>query len=362
MSATSIKPIKPIKSDPVYTPGRLPPEWAPQSGVMLTWPHGYGDWAARLSKVEPVFVDIAKAVAAHELVLIVCYDDAHRAHVWQLLRNAGVAETQLRFFTVPSNDTWARDHGPISVVRNGHPVLLDFQFNGWGNKYPADLDNRINTELQRLGAFAGLVREDVELVLEGGSIEVDGAGTLLTTSRCLLSPARNPKLNREQIEASLKTLLGVERILWLHHGYLAGDDTDSHIDTLARFCDARTIAYVSCNDPQDEHYAELKAMEQELRAFRTPDGEPYRLIALPWPRARLNEDGERLPATYANFLIINDAVLVPTYDDPADASALARVREAFPDRNVVGVACLPLIFQYGSLHCVTMQLPADVLL
>lgn len=328
---------------------------------MLTWPHAHGDWATRLAKVEPVFVDIARAIAQREPVLIVCHDTAHRAHIAQRLQQARVPEARVRFHIVPSNDTWARDHGPIGVVRDGRPHLLDFKFNGWGNKYAAALDNRITAALCQHGAFGKTACEEVDLVLEGGSIEVDGAGTLLTTSRCLLSPARNPKLDAAAIERQLKTLLGVERVLWLHHGYLAGDDTDSHIDTLARFCDAGTIAYVACDDPQDEHYAELKAMALELQAFRTAAGAPYRLIALPWPRARLNEDGERLPATYANFLIVNEAVLVPTYDDPADAVALTRLGAAFPDRTVVGVACLPLIFQYGSLHCVTMQLPEGIL-
>jgi agmatine deiminase len=199
------------------------------------------------------------------------------------------------------------------------------------------------------------------MVLEGGSIEVDGSGTLLTTARCLLAPTRNPTLTREQIEKRLMDLLGINRILWLQHGYLAGDDTDSHIDTLARLCDSRTIAYVHCNDPDDEHYAELKAMEAELKSFRAADGQPYRLVPLPWPRAKFDEDGNRLPATYANFLVINDAVLVPTYQDPADSEALTRMQECFPDREVVAIDCLPLIYQFGSLHCVTMQLPEGVL-
>ena len=190
---------------------------------------------------------------------------------------------------------------------------------------------------------------------------MDGSGTLLTTARCLLAPTRNPKLTQDGLEARLKELLGLDRILWLQHGHLTGDDTDSHIDTLARFCDARTIAYVACADPDDEHHAELKAMEEELRALRAADGRPYRLVPLPWPRARYDDDGRRLPATYANFLIINGAVLVPTYDDPADGPALARLRECFPGREIIGVDCLPLIYQYGSLHCVTMQLPEGVL-
>lgn len=354
--------ITPITAPKTGIDQRLPPEWAPQSGVMLTWPHAQGDWAPRLAQVEPVFVTLARVISAHERVLIVCFDESHRAHVARLLAaDPGVKADNLRLYIAPSNDTWARDHGPITVFTDGRPRLLDFHFNGWGGKYAADLDNALTTHLHEAGVFGKTPLEAVDLILEGGSIEVDGKGTLLTTSRCLLSPARNPKLSKTQIETQLKALLGVERVLWLEHGYLAGDDTDSHIDTLARFCTNDTIAYVACSDPRDEHYAELKLMEQELQAFRTVEGAPYRLLPLPWPRARLNEDGERLPATYANFLVINGAVLVPTYDDPADIIALGTVGACFPDHAIIGVPCLPLIFQFGSLHCVTMQLPAGVL-
>jgi agmatine deiminase len=339
----------------------LPPEWAPQSGVMLTWPHAHGDWAGRLKQVEPAFTDIARQVARREKVLISCYDRPHREHVGELLAAAGVDMGRVMLRTAPSNDTWARDHGPITVVCSGEPVLLDFGFNGWGGKYGYELDNQISRKLYVADAFGDVPMETVNLILEGGSIEVDGSGTLLTTARCLLAPTRNSALSREQIEKQLMDLLGINRILWLQHGYLAGDDTDSHIDTLARFCDSRTIAYVRCDDADDEHYAELKAMEDELKSFRAVDGRPYRLVPLPWPRAKFDEDGNRLPATYANFLVINGAVLMPTYQDPADGEALARIKECFPDREAVAIDCLPLIYQFGSLHCVTMQLPEGVL-
>ncbi|MFL6647021.1 MAG: agmatine/peptidylarginine deiminase, partial [Sulfurifustaceae bacterium] len=240
------------------------------------------------------------------------------------------------------------------------PLLLDFQFNGWGGKYAHDLDNLITRRLHEGDAFGSTSLETIDLILEGGAVEVDGSGTLLTTSRCLLAPTRNPRLAREAIEQELRDWLGLNRILWLEHGALEGDDTDSHIDTLARFCDARTIAYVTCDDPSDTHYRELKAMEAELKAFRAADGSPYRLVPLPWPRAQYDED-RRLPATYANFLIINGAVLVPTYRDPADAVALRRLGECFPGREIVGIDCLPAIAQNGSLHCLTMQLPEGVL-
>ena len=339
----------------------LPPEWAPQSGVLLTWPHAYGDWASRLATVEPVFTEIAREIAQRERALIACHDEAHQAHVRDTLAAAGVDMAQVILEVAPSNDTWARDHGPITVLCRGQAVLLDFGFNGWGGKYAHDLDNLLTRSLHQRGAFGAAPLETLDMVLEGGSIEVDGSGTLLTTTQCLLAPTRNPTLSKQEIERELADWLGLTRFLWLEHGHLEGDDTDSHIDTLARFCDVNTIAYVACDDPNDAHYGDLKAMEAELQGFRAADGSPYRLVPLPWPRARHDGD-RRLPATYANFLIINDAVLVPTYRDPADTVALARLRECFPRRTVIGIDCVPIVAQYGSLHCLTMQLPAAVAL
>jgi agmatine deiminase len=342
-------------------PTELPAEWAPQSGVMLTWPHERGDWAPMLADVEPVFVEIASEIGLRETVLVSCLDTAHRDRVAGLLAGAGVDPARRLLYVTPSNDTWARDHGPITVLRDGRPLLLDFVFNGWGGKFAADLDNQITPCLHAAGAFGATARETVDLVLEGGGIESDGAGTLLTTARCLLSPTRNPQLSRSDLEARLRALFGCRRILWLQHGGLEGDDTDGHIDTLARFCDERTIVYVHCDDPLDPQYDELAAMAAELAALRTAAGEPYRLVPLPMPDAVHDAEGQRLPATYANFLIINGAVLAPTYNDDADGEALAQLARCFPDREVVGIPCRPLIHQYGSLHCVTMQLPAGVL-
>ncbi len=339
----------------------LPPEWAPQSGVMLTWPHVHGDWAPRLPQVEPVFVAIARHVARHEKVLIVCFDAAHREHVTNLLVADGIDLRRVVLRVAPSNDTWARDHGPVTVQCRQEPLLLDFGFNGWGGKFGHALDNLLTRRLYDLETFGEAPLQTVDMILEGGSIEVDGSGTLLTTEQCLLTPTRNPGMSRAQVEERLGELLGLKRVLWLKHGHLEGDDTDSHIDTLARYCDAHTIAYVACDDPKDSHYHDLKAMEAELKQFTAANGEPYRLAPLPWPAAKYDEDGRRLPATYANFLIINDAVLVPTYRDPADRIALERLAGCFPDRKIIGIDCLPLIYQNGSLHCVTMQLPAGAL-
>lgn len=327
----------------------LPPEWATQDFIQLTFPHEGTDWAYMLDEVNACFVEIAQAILRFQNVLIVCQD---KQHTQQLLR--GVKGKEICFVELPTNDTWARDHGGITVFEDNQKVICDFAFNGWGKKFEADLDNQITAALYKKGAFGedAVYRNHLDFVLEGGSIESDGEGTLLTTSKCLLSDNRND-LSKQEIEAKLKNFFGLKRVLWLHHGYLEGDDTDSHIDTLARFCTADTIAYVQCDDRSDTHFKELQLMEQELKAFRTLDGKPYNLIALPMADPVYHE-GERLPATYANFLIINGAVLVPTYDSPKDKTAMNLLQAAFPDRAIIGINCLPLIKQHGSLHCVTM--------
>ena len=335
----------------------LPAEWADQSGVMLTWPHEATDWADMLDEVEGCFIAIAKAISDREKLLIVCED---RLYLADKLKNCRT--DNIIFAEFPSNDTWARDHGAITVVKDGQPTLYDFTFNGWGLKFAANYDNQINFSLYHNGFF----RHDVHyenkqhLVLEGGSIESDGEGSLLTTRACLLSANRNSHLTEAEIEKQLTELFGLQQVHWLSSGYLAGDDTDSHIDTLARFCNAQTIAYVKCDDERDEHFKALLRMEQELTSFRTLKNEPYHLIPLPMAEAVF--DGEmRLPATYANFLIINNAVLVPFYNSPKDEIAKRQIKKAFPGREIIGIDCCPLIKQHGSLHCVTMQFPKGVL-
>jgi len=336
---------------------RLPAEWEPQDGVLLAWPHEGSDWRPYLDAVEPVFVEIVRQVSRFEQAIVAAPDPvALRGK----LEMGGAQMERVRIYQVETNDTWARDFGPITVLEEGSPRLLNFGFNGWGLKFASDLDNRINRRLQSLAAW-GAPLETVGLILEGGSIESDGCGTILTTEECLLNENRNPHLIREELEEELHGLLGSDRFLWLANGFLAGDDTDSHVDTLARLCPDYAIAYVVCDDPADEHYLALKAMEGEIAAFRTREGRPYRMIPLPWPCARFDAEGTRLPATYANFLVINGAVLVPTYRDQNDQAALDAISRAFPGREVLGVDCLPLILQHGSLHCVTMQLPKGTL-
>jgi agmatine deiminase len=339
----------------------LPPEWAPQSGVMLTWPHARGDWAANLGTVEPVFVDLACHITRYEKLLIVCEDDAHRQRIDEQLSGQAYNPDRVRYVTSPSNDTWARDHGPLTVICSGEPHLLDFQFNGWGGKYAADLDNAITPNLYRAGAFGDIPMETVDLVLEGGAVEVDGSGTLLATRSSVLSSTRNARLSQQQIEQQLSHYLGIERFLWLDHGTLAGDDTDGHIDTLARFCDRETIVYCHSDDPDNPDHDTLTTMRKELASFTSITGKAYRLVPLPMPQSKRDPEDNLLPATYANFLIINGAVLVPTYEDPQDESALTVLQNCFPDRDIIGINALPLIHQYGSLHCVTMQFPEGVL-
>lgn len=333
----------------------LPAEWYPQSFVQLTWPHINSDWHDDIKEVTECFVRLATEIIKHEKVLIVC-------------PNAEDVKNQLNFDTyenvyfveMQTNDTWARDHGMITTFEGSEIIVNDFVFNGWGMKFAANYDNKISNQLYKEGVFSNAEYVNrFPFVLEGGSIESDGMGTILTTENCLLSKNRNEYLSKSEIEDRMYDYFGVSRVLWLKHGYLAGDDTDSHIDTLARFCNVNTIAYVSCNDKNDEHYDELKAMEKELQEFRNEKGEPYQLVALPMAEPVFNGD-ERLPATYANFLICNNAVLVPTYDCPQDEEALNVIKTCFPDREVVGVDCQVLIKQHGSLHCVTMQYPCGV--
>jgi len=330
----------------------LPAEWAEQKFVQLTWPHAGTDWACMLEEVNDCFVKIAHEIIKWEDLLIVCQETGK---VKTLLGD--VDFSKITFAEMPTNDTWARDHGGITVFRNGKTVVYDFTFNGWGMKYPANHDNQITRFLFEKGVFGESVfyLDCLDFVLEGGSIESDGAGTLLTTANCLLSDNRNNK-TKVEIEFKLKELFGVKQVLWISHGYLAGDDTDSHVDTLARLCSVDTIAYVKCEEKADEHFEALKKMELELQTFQTSNFKPFQLIPLPMADA-VYEDGERLPATYANFLIINGAVLIPTYNSPKDEIAKKQLQAAFPDREIVGVNCLALIKQHGSLHCVTMQYP-----
>lgn len=337
---------------------RLPAEWEEQSFVQLTWPHENSDWGPFLDEVEPVFLNVAKEIAAREGLLIVANDDEK---IIGKLKEFGVNLENVKIVEIDSNDTWARDHGGVTVVKDGKNVVLDFIFNGWGLKFAADKDNLITQNLDKAGFFKGAKLKSLLFALEGGSIETDGKGTLLTTAECLLSQNRNKGVSKSKIEKKLKKYFGFDRVLWLNHGYLAGDDTDSHIDTLARFCDEDTICYVKCEDENDEHFVELSLMEGELKGLRKADGKRYRLVPLPMVGAKYDDEGNRLPATYANFLIINNAVIVPTYNDQNDEKALEILSKCFEDREIVPVDASALILWHGSIHCITMQYPKGVI-
>jgi len=336
----------------------FPAEWYPQSAVQLTWPHAGTDWASTLADVVPCFVQVAQAISHRQRLIIICHNiDAVREQI------KGCKLENIRLHTLPTNDTWARDHSGLVAFEKGKPMLLDFCFNGWGLKFAAHHDNLLVRRMYQQDLFSKNLEycNMQQMVLEGGAIESDGEGTLLTTADCLLSPNRNDHMHKAAIEAVLKRVFYLKRVLWLHHGYLEGDDTDSHIDTLARFCDAQTIAYVRCEDSTDVHYEALQKMEGELKQFRTLQDKAYRLVPLPMADAVYDDDGHRLPATYANFLIINGAVLLPTYGNPAqDRAAADALGSAFPQRRVIGINCEPLIRQHGSLHCITMQYPEGV--
>lgn len=337
---------------------RFPAEWEKQSAVLIAWPHRTGDFTDRLESVEETYAFIAKTIAQYQSVIIVCHDDSHQQHIKSLL----ISDHNIDYIQAAVNDIWVRDTVFLTVEIDGRPQLLNFRFNGWGNKYVHHEDNALNHKLLPHSPFQDASHKDIDFILEGGSVESDGMDTLLTTRQCLLNPNRNTGLTQYDIERQLLMHLGARRVLWLDQDNLAGDDTDAHIDTLARFCSATTIAYTSCEDTHDRHYHSLKRMEAQLQAFRTQSNERYQLVSLPLPKPIYDEEGQRLPANYANFLIINDAVLVPVYDDPMDNVAVERLTGCFPNHKIIPTPCRPLVHQYGSLHCMTMQFPEKVFL
>ena len=331
----------------------FPSEWQAQDAILMAFPHEDTDWAYMLDEARDCFAQIINAITNfNEAVILIVNNKADYKYV---INKFG--DNVYPVF-VPFNDTWTRDFGPVFVQKGDVLVCLDFKFNGWGLKYAANKDNLVNGNLLCKNIFLENVvyQNHLNFVLEGGSLESDGKGTLLTTAECLLSPNRNGEWNRLQIENYLKTTLGLKRTLWLHNGKLKGDDTDGHIDTLARFCDHNSIVYVKNNDKNDCNYYALSAMEEELQQFTNEEGAPYKLTPLLMPEPVFHK-GKRLPATYANFLIMNNAVLLPVYQSSKDEEAIKIITSLFPDRTVVPIDCKAMIKQYGSLHCATMQLP-----
>lgn len=342
---------------------RLPAEWEPADAVLMAWPHSGTDWAYMLEEVHTCYADIIAALAKHTRVILIGPEEPEERFLPK-----GPEADNVVFINIPTNDTWTRDYGPLTAIEtsvHGDSIVInDFKFNGWGLKFAADRDNLVTRTLSEAGIFNGTYRNRLNFVLEGGSIESDGKGTLLTTEGCLLSPNRNGASTLDSIENTLADAFGISNYLWLRHGALEGDDTDGHIDTLARLVPpGDTILYVGCSDPADSHYDPLKLMLEDLRQLRTPEGLPYHLIELPLPDPVYDpEDGHRLPATYANFLIINGAVLLPVYGQPMkDTLAKMTVGAAFPGYDIIPVDCRALVRQHGSLHCATMQLPSGML-
>lgn len=333
-------------------------EWDPQDAVIIAWPHAGTDWAYMLDEVTACYVEMSRSILQDDEMLIIIAPDADE--VKQAL-GYDIDWQRIHVVELPTNDTWVRDYGPITAFAGNQLVLTDFTFNAWGMKFAADCDNQVNSRLNELSIFKLPLINHRDMVLEGGSIETDGNGAILTTTCCLTAPNRNDAMTREQLEQALLKRLGGLKMLWLNHGELTGDDTDGHIDTLARFAPGGVILYTGCDDPSDEHFEPLMLMEEELKQMTDADGNHYHLIKLPLPDATYDEIS-RLPATYANFLVMNHQVLVPVYGQPhKDLIACQLIGEAFPGRRVIAIDCRALVCQHGSLHCATMQLPKGAL-
>ena len=336
----------------------LPAEWEAQSGILLTWPHAESDWKADLDDIAQVYIEMCHAITRYEKLLVVCYDQQHKKRIESVFSNNKIPNDAYHLTVCKTNDTWCRDYGPITVRIDGSLQLQNFIFNSWGNKYQSDLDNAVSWHLYKENYFDENQMIDCGFILEGGSIESDGQGTILTTSHCLLK--RHPDKTKTEVEELLKQYLGATLILWLDHGGITGDDTDSHIDNLARFVNKHTIIYSTCHDESHPDYDSLQKMEQELRGLRQANGDEYNLIPLPLPHVE-DDNGKRLPASYVNFLIINGAVLVPIYDDPQDKETLEKLQQCFTGRNIIGIRSKALVKQFGGIHCASMQFPAGVL-
>ncbi|MEP6591186.1 MAG: agmatine deiminase family protein [Gemmatimonadota bacterium] len=331
----------------------MPAEWARHRGTWLSWPHRESSWPGNFERVPAVIAEMVRHLAPGEEIHINVSDAEMESEVRGILQRAIIATGNVYFHHNPTNDAWCRDHGPIFVQRGSEQLILDWGYNAWGGKYPPyDLDDVIPT---RIAEEFGIPVAHPPMILEGGSIDVNGAGTLLTTEACLLNPNRNPDLSRETIERRLRDWLGVHHILWLGDG-IVGDDTDGHIDDIARFTDARTVVTVVEEDPADENHALLQENLHRLESMSDQDGMPLRIVTLPMPRAVVYE-GQRLPASYANFYIGNEVVLLPAYDPPRDRIAQETLQRLFPTRRVVPIDCTELIWGLGAFHCLTQQWP-----
>jgi agmatine deiminase len=335
----------------------MPAEWEPHRGTWLSWPHKEASWPGKFGPVPKIFGAMVRHLADHEEVHINVAGSDMEHEVRRLLAYEGAGSGNVFYHHHPTNDAWCRDHGPIFVQRENRDqpqAIIDWDFNAWGGKYPPyDLDDVIPTRIAR---ELGLPVFKPGIVMEGGSIDVNGRGTLLTTEACLLNSNRNPRLDRAAIEEHLRAYLGVSHILWLGEG-IEGDDTDGHVDDLTRFVSQSTVVTVVEDDPSDSNYEPLQDNLERLNRMADQDGQPLRVVTLPMPRP-LHHEGQRLPASYANFYIANGVVLLPTYDPDRDDEASATLQTLFPDREVIGIDCTDLVWGLGAFHCVTQQWPS----
>ena len=345
-----------IPGSPAEQNYHFPPEWHQHKATWLSWPHKEESWPGKLDTVFPVMASFVKALSVHELVCINVLHSVMRDEVTLLLKATGVNMGNIEFFLNPTNDAWCRDHGPAFLINpeaSVKKVIVDWGYNAWGNKYPPfDLDDVIPT---RIGKELGIPVYHPALIMEGGSVDFNGAGTLITSKSCLLNPNRNPGMSQEQIETFLYSYYGVDQVLWLGEG-IVGDDTDGHVDDMTRFVSSDTVLTAVEHDAADDNYEALNDNLESLKKMRLLNGKQLNIIELPMPRAIIYED-VRLPASYANFYIANEVVIVPTYDDPNDDEALEIIASVFPEREVVGIGSTDLIWGLGSFHCLSQQEP-----
>jgi agmatine deiminase len=340
-----------MTSTPSQLGYRWPAEWERQASVWLSWPRNRNSWPDHFEPVPGEFAQFVRLLAEYEPVNIL----AGGHEVMEQARSLVGDLTGVTLHDIPTNDAWCRDHGP-TFLSSPHlpPALIDWEYNAWGGKYPPfDLDNEVPRKIAEL---SGRRRFVPGIILEGGAIDGNGQGTILTTESCLLNPNRNPQLSREQVEGHLRDYLGAKKVLWLTGGEIAGDDTDGHIDQIARFVNPTTVVVSTCDDPADENYKPTQQNLYELNQISDQDGRPLAIVPLRLPRA-LFCDGQRLPAGYCNFLIANDVVVVPQFGDPADDAAIRTLQPLFPDREVRGSPSLNLIWGLGSFHCLSQQEP-----
>ncbi len=355
---------KGVAKTPAAQGYRLPAEWEPHEATWLGWPHNLTDWPGKFAPIPWVYGEIVRKLAPEEVVRILVNSAAHEAQARRILTRIGVDLARVEFFRIPTNRGWTRDFGPLFVKRDQprpEVAIVNFGFNAWA-KYPDwHKDNRV-AELAARALRCRLIPAKVggrDFVLEGGSIDVNGCGTLLATEECLLDPkvqVRNPGFTSAGIEAMLRDYLGATNVLWLGKG-LAGDDTHGHIDDVCRFVGPRRVVLCEENNPHDPNYRPLRENRERLEGYCLEDGSRLEVLPLPMP-APLYLDGQRVPASYANFYIANSAVLVPTFNDPMDRVALGTLAELFHDRPVVGIHAVDLVWGLGTLHCLTQQQPA----